>query len=312
MEQDDYVSAMPPISPIPIIGHGLFTAAKLKLPCTKGTGSDSPNKGWEQPSSMNAAVCYITAQDVAQLLPPTGPTVTPPFFFPQNPQKDHQDTCNDRGTDFKKLHDDALDAVKYAHTMWKLKAKIKDLKVMALCAIGSPGCLDGPELESDIKGAPMVASYDGNWKKYIEAVAAGVSKCFKEWQDDVMVPGLPWYPAFVAFPSAMAPPMPNVPMPLIACPSSSMTKIVAPDDMKSAMIDALDSDLKDEDPDKQHEVLFESIATVLALAFLLWLPQQQVMLVMGKGPIPTFAPPYVPVGPVVGGDNIAAPGHLMT
>ena len=55
----------------------------------------------------------------------------------------------------------------------------------------------------------------------------------------------------------------------------------------------------------------KAIATVLSLAFLMWLPMQQVMLVMGKGPIPTFAPPFVPVGPVVGGDNIAAPGHLM-
>ena len=101
-------------------------------------------------------------------------------------------------------------------------------------------------------------------------------------------------------------------MPLIVCPSAKMTEIVTPDPMKDAMIDALDSDLKKADPDKQHEVLFESIATVLALAFLLWLPSQQIMLVMGKGPVPTFAPPYVPVGPVVAGDNIAAPGHLMT
>jgi len=27
--------------------------------------------------------------------------------------------------------------------------------------------------------------------------------------------------------------------------------------------------------------------------------------------MPTFAPPFVPVGPVMGGDNIAIPGHLM-
>ena len=43
----------------------------------------------------------------------------------------------------------------------------------------------------------------------------------------------------------------------------------------------------------------------------MWLPMQQVMLVMGKGPIPTFAPPFVPVGPVVMGDNLPIPGHLM-
>jgi hypothetical protein len=45
---------------------------------------------------------------------------------------------------------------------------------------------------------------------------------------------------------------------------------------------------------------------------MIWIASQMVMLVMGKGPIPTFAPPFVPVGPVVGGDNIATPGHLMS
>jgi hypothetical protein len=81
--------------------------------------------------------------------------------------------------------------------------------------------------------------------------------------------------------------------------------------MKSEMDDALDGGLKDKDKDKQYEALHDAIATVLALAFLMWLPQQMVMLMLGKGPIPTFAPPYVPVGPVMGGDIISAPGHLM-
>ena len=84
-----------------------------------------------------------------------------------------------------------------------------------------------PELESDIKNAPMVASFDGNKKKHRDAVAKGVSKCYKDWQDQVTVPGLPWYPAFAAFPGPMAPPMPNIPVPLIACPSS-------PDNVKPA------------------------------------------------------------------------------
>jgi hypothetical protein len=109
----------------------------------------------------------------------------------------------------------------------------------------------------------------------------------------------------------MAPPMPNVPVPLIMCPSAMMSEIISPSSMTSAMDDALDSGMKDKDPDKQYHALHDAIATVLSLAFLMWLPSQQVMLVLGKGPIPTFAPPFVPVGPVVGGDNIAAPGHLM-
>jgi hypothetical protein len=143
-------------------------------------------------------------------------------------------------------------------------------------------------------------------------VAKGVSKAFKNWQDQVMVPGLPWYPAFAAFPGPMAPPMPNLPMPLICCVSPRMSDIILPSTMTKEMDDALDGDLKKKDPEKQYHALHDAIATVLSLAFLMWLPSQQVMLVLGKGPIPTFAPPFVPVGPVVGGDNIPLPGHLMS
>src|SRR5256885_9020147 len=103
-----------------------------------------------------------------------------------------------------------------------VQAKIKALNVMSVSSIGAPGFLEGPELESNIKNAPMVASFDGNIKKHRDAVAKGVSKCFKDWQGQVMVPGLPWYPAFAAFPGPMAPPMPNVPMPLITCVSSKI------------------------------------------------------------------------------------------
>jgi hypothetical protein len=38
------------------------------------------------------------------------------------------------------------------------------------------------------------------------------------------------------------------------------------------------------------------------MSFTIWSVNSQVTLVMGKGPVPTYAPPYVPTGPVVGGD----------
>ena len=291
---------MPGLSPIKILGNLKFFSASLKLP-TQGK-ADPAKEAW--------ASKYHKDRDKADM--GGAPEVIPPWFMPREAGfKPHQKSCDKIGQNFKDFHDAMIDAVQYSHNMWKLQAKFKDLQVMAVCAIGSPGCLDGPELESNIKNAPMVASFSGNMKKHRDAVAKGVSKCFKDWQGQVMVPGLPWYPAFAAFPGPMAPPMPNVPMPLITCVSSKMTSIIMPDDMTSAMDDALDSSMKDKDPDKQYHALHDAIATVLSLAFLMWLPSQQVMLVLGKGPIPTFAPPFVPVGPVVGGDNIAAPGHLM-
>jgi hypothetical protein len=290
---------MPGLQMIKIAGGAKFLSHGLKLPAN-----------WENPSGDPAADHYSKCLKPEEKI--AVPSLIPPWFMPANMNKVHQKSCDEIGKNFKDFHDTMLDAIGFAHNMWKLQAKFKDLKIMAVSAIGAPGCLDGPELESLIKNAPMCAAMTGNMQKHRDAVAKGVSKCFKDWQDKVTVPGLPWYPAFAAFPGPMAPPMPNVPTPLIACPSAMMTKMAMPNDMKSEMDSALDGGMKDKDPTKQYEALHDAIATVVSAAFMIWLPSQQVIGVMGKGPVPSFAPPYVPVGPVVGGDNLPIPGHLAT
>lgn len=288
---------MPPVQFMKPLGAAKFASHMLKLPAQ-----------WKDPSGDPAAQHYSDCLKPEEKI--AIPKLIPPWFQPANMNKIHQKTCDDIGKNFKDFHDAMIDAVAYSHSMWKLQAQFKDLKIMAIVAIGLPGCLDGPELESNIKNAPMVASFTGNMAKHRDAVAKGVSKCFKDWQGQVTVPSLPWYPAFAAFPGPMAPPMPNVPTPLAACASPMMSAIVTPMSMKSEMDNALDGGLKEKDPTKQYEALHDAIATTLAAGFALWLPAQMVMLVMGKGPIPTFAPPYVPVGPVMGGDNIPAPNLL--
>jgi len=293
---------MPGISPIKPLGNVKFFANQIKLPAQKASGDA---KGWSEK--------YHRDRDPQPGESEAVPTLIPPWFVPRIAgYKPHQETCDKVGKDFKEFHDSMLDAVQFAHQMWKLQAKFQNLQVMAITAIGTPGCLDGPELESLIKNAPACASFSGNKAKHRDAVAAGVSKAFKNWQGQVTVPGLPWYPAFAAFPGPQAPPMPNVPMPLITCISARMTDIILPDTMTKEMDDALDGDLKKKDPEKHYHALHDAIATVLSISFMTWLASQQVMLVLGKGPIPTFAPPFVPVGPVVGGDVISIPGHLMT
>lgn len=288
---------MPPLQMVKILGDLAFAARGFQLPVS-----------WRQPSGDPHAEQYGDA-----LEPPDRvavPALIPPWFQPHNRQRLHQSTCDEVGRAFKEVHDSMLDAVAFAHDMWRLQARFQNIQIMAVCALGAPGCLTGPELESSIKMAPSCAAWTGNRAAYRAAVAAGVSQCFKRWQDGVTVPGLPWYPAFAAFPGPMAPPMPNVPMPLIACISTGMTEILVPNRMGDAMTAAFDSELARNDPDGHHEALFASIALVLSLAFAMWLPMQQVMMVLGKGPIPTFAPPFVPVGPVVAGDIISLPGHL--
>jgi hypothetical protein len=53
------------------------------------------------------------------------------------------------------------------------------------------------------------------------------------------------------------------------------------------------------------------LASWVEASFRDWKVSAQVVGVKGKGPIPTFAPPYVPVGPVVMGENVSAPGQVI-
>ncbi len=284
------------------------------LPLDKLADMWFPSKGkkipidWKQPMSSPGRDHFPKAFTLAEMTG-GGPPSPRPYYFNATPNKYHGDAAKDVSKWHQKFVHDALNKIKGAIDSWKAKAKIKDLKVMAVCAIGAPGCLDGP----DIKNEPSFKSWQGkekNEKAYIKAVVEGFSKQWMSWSGKVMVPGLPWYPAFAAFPLASAPPMPNIPMPLIVCPSAMMAELATFKKIQSAMIDALDGGVKDKDKDKQYEAIFETIAFPLSLNFLLWLVSQQIMNVMGKGPVPTYAPPYVPVGPVLAGDNIAAPGHI--
>jgi len=292
---------MPPLMPIKPLGAATFLSHGLKLP-TSAT--------WKQPSGDPHAGQYRDSLKPSQRI--GVPSLIPPWFMPQNNNKLFQGACDDVGGAFKEVHDTMIDAVKFAHNLWRLEASITGLNIMGPVAVGPPGCLKGSKLEPKIKTFPGCAAWMGNKAKWRDAIAKGVSDSFKKWQDMVTVPGLPWYPAFAAFPGPMAPPMPNVPMPLISCPSAMSAQIMAPQAMRSAMGRALDRGLKQEDKDKQYDALFNAVATVLSTAFSIWLPSQMIIGVLGKGPIPTFAPPVVPVGPVMGGNDVRVPGHLAT
>lgn len=54
----------------------------------------------------------------------------------------------------------------------------------------------------------------------------------------------------------------------------------------------------------------ESFAAWFSAAFSLWLTTAMVVNITGMGPVPSFAPPTVPVGPVAGGT--ASGVHVLT
>jgi hypothetical protein len=283
--------------PLKMIAQGWFVSKNKTIPFD-----------WKQPTASPDREHFTKAFTMAELVG-GGPPAPRPYFFNATPNKYHADAAKAVSEKVKTFVDTAIDKIVQSVDLWRVQAKIKDLKIMAVCAIGTPGCLDGPKM----KDLPPFSAWVGkekNEKVYIKAVVEGFSKVWEDWQGKVMVPGLPWYPAFAAFPGPMAPPMPSVPMPLITLPSAMMAGLAVYNQTKKAFLDAFkEGDLEGKVQDKQHEAIFESIAMASSTNFLLWLPMQQVMAVMGKGPIPTFAPPYVPVGPVMAGDNLPIPGH---
>jgi hypothetical protein len=120
----------------------------------------------------------------------------------------------------------------------------------------------------------------------------------------VKVTGMPWYPAFAALPSPIAPPTPNIP-----CPFAALMQVpvsISANVLKMQMVGQLADPMA-----PFHDKLFEAIADAFEKTYNLWKVSTMVTNVLGTGPVPTFAPPYVPVGPVVGGVGTMTPGGFV-
>lgn len=187
-------------------------------------------------------------------------------------------------------------AIGEAHAAWRRRAVLVDVKIMAVSAVG--GTLRAAGLGPDIR---QFAPRGDSWERSrTDAIATAVGNGWDDWQRTVRVAGMPWYPAFAAVPSPVAPPAPNIP-----CPLAALTQIpisLSVPQMKNQMRAHYHGD--NEFPNE----LFDAVACGLEQAYNLWKTVQMVTNVMGTGPVPTFAPPYVPVGPVVGGVGNQTPG----
>ena len=98
---------------------------------------------WSQPTGDPAADHYSKATSASEKVAVPEPMC---YFMPHSTNKYHVDSCKKIGKVWKDFVHTALDQTKNAVDMWRMQAKFKDVKVMSTCAIGTPGCLDGPEL----------------------------------------------------------------------------------------------------------------------------------------------------------------------
>lgn len=251
---------------------------------------------WRQPQG-EAGKQYVQAFKPSELvaIPPVGR-----LFIPASVNKYHCDTVKEISGKFESFIDGICGAICQAWSTWQSAATMTG--VMIFGPVASVGQLIGPPLLPLIMGsAPKSTPME---LRYSLAVATTISTAWLAYTATIKIPGLPWYPAFSAFPGPIAPPMPNIPTPIIALTQAA--PLVSKMALKAQMIGNLG------DPTALHHMqLFDSIADAFDKCFTIWQVSTQVTNVLGFGPIPTFAPPVVPVGPVVGGTGNMLPGGLV-
>ncbi|MEP7367112.1 MAG: hypothetical protein ABI972_27955 [Acidobacteriota bacterium] len=189
-------------------------------------------------------------------------------------------------------------AIKQAHRTWQSTAVLTGVMVNAVTAVG--GIVVGPPLTPLI-----IANIQGKnsaEQKLVKAIATVVGTSWLTYTSTIRVPGLPWYPAFAAVPGPVAPPTPNIPSPLL-----TLTQIAAPLNspvMKAQIIGQLAGD-------RSREKIIDAVLVAFAQFFSIWQVTTMVTNVLGTGPVPSFAPPFVPVGPVVAGVGTMIPGGFI-
>jgi hypothetical protein len=160
----------------------------------------------------------------------------------------------------------------------------------------------GPPLTPLILASAPKAS--PNELKYSNAIAQAIGTGWLTYTATIKVPGLPWYPAFAAFPGPVAPPMPNIPVPVAALTQVPVS--ISKNVLKMQMIGLLGDPMA-----QHHKELFDCVADAFEKCFNVWQASTMVTNVLGMGPIPTFAPPFVPAGPVLGGIANMPPGGFV-
>jgi hypothetical protein len=273
-----------------------------KAPITSASGSSAA-----RPAAVVGTSTLVPKLGISAPAPKPTPTVTPMsvppgLFRAASNEKADVDFQIESNNEVSSYIDKICHAIVGAHDNWRYTAHFTGVQVNAIMAMG--GSIRGPLLSQNMMMYGPQTGLWGNAAAYTRAIADGLATCWREWEQSVRVPGLPWYPAFATFPMPSAPPTPNVPTPM------SML-LWSPEPLLPATI-ATTITRKFGLPGPYSNELFTSIATGFSTAVARWFPMQLVTQVMGKGPVPTYAPPYVPVGPVVAGGIIEASPHFAT
>lgn len=261
-----------------------FISKNIKIP------TEWQNPGEQFPRAFSLTELFV---------PPNPPTN---LFIEATLNKYHVDAAKTIGEAFAKFIEGICGAICEAIDKWMKLTTITGVIINGPVGMVTPGAVKGPPLTPLIMAsAPKERPQE---LKYSQAIATAFGNLWQSWHlgcsGTLMYP-----PTFAACPSPVHPPTPNLPLPLIALSSPGESGL-SPNTLKSTM----ESNLGDAKALHAKE-LFEAIAKAFNTVFQIFKASTLIQNVLGTGPVPTYAPPFVPVGPVVGGVGNSPPGCLV-
>jgi hypothetical protein len=201
-----------------------------------------------------------------------------------------------KGTDYEVFIDGISAAICAAWSTWQSAAALVGVVIHGPTASG--GQVVGPPW------MPLILargpSQNPEAVKMTATIASVLGAAWLNFTATIKVAGMPWYPAFAAVPSPVAPPTPNIP-----CPVAALVMVPAAISRSSLSTQMVGMDGSGS---SGRNRVYVAVAEAFEKVFNLWKVSTMVTNVLGTGPVPTFAPPYVPVGPVVGGIGTMLPG----
>lgn len=198
------------------------------------------------------------------------------------------------------------DGMKDAVKQWASMTMVQHGSVQRTDALIPPGGLtSGMAFDHLLQASLLEADVPADVAR---ALSARLWKSWKQWADGftIQLPGL--FPMFATYPGPMAPPTPGVGMTPVSrglsTGAAALTGVrLGPE---------LEANVPGTGGDERRRALRE-LADWVEETFQSWkaLSHLQGHKIMGTGPVPTFQPPHVPAGPVVGGRLLpAGPGAI--
>jgi hypothetical protein len=198
----------------------------------------------------------------------------------------------------------AQGAFQVAVNEWIGKARIQGGTVRGPSAVLTPGSLVS-ETNIEIRMVQILAN-SRMPQDIATDLATVLANAWNEWAGGFQIQIPKAYPSFAAVPGRFAPPTSASEAPLLSQGSSAGEVSLKSPFLANRLGTALHNPSNQLNWRKSQQAM-ESLAKWVEGSFNEWKNGARIVGLVGKGPVPTFSPPYVPVGPVVAGENVSAP-----